>query len=335
MFKGRPVGIVGLGAYAPPKRLTNFDLEKLVDTSDQWITERTGIKERRIVEGDVATSDLAVKAAEKAIESAGIKREEIQLIICATASPDMLFPPTACIAQDKLGIPQAGAFDLEAGCTGFLYALSVASQFVALGTYDTVLVLGAEVLSKFLDWEDRTTCILFADAGAAAVLKPVPEGFGILSFYLSAGESTTELIHCPGGGSLNPATHETVDKRMHYVKMSGNEVFKSAILKMEESAHIVVEKAGLTLKDIDLYVPHQANIRIIDAVMKRLKIPKDKLYVNLQSYGNTSCASIPLALYEAIGKGKVKPGSNILMTAVGAGLTWGGMVMRWNGTGGK
>jgi 3-oxoacyl-[acyl-carrier-protein] synthase III len=331
---GRPVGIVGLGAYAPPKIMTNFDFEKIVDTSDDWITARTGIKERRIAEKDVAASDLAVVAAEKALTHAGVSPSDIQLIICATASPDMLFPPTACIIQDKLGIPEAGAFDLEAGCTGFLYALSVASQFIANGVYDTVLVVGAEVLSKFLDWQDRTTCILFADGGAAAVLRPVPEGTGILSFSLGAGGSTTELIHLPAGGSRHPASVETVQNRMHYVKMSGNEVFKSAILKMEESARLVTEKAHLTLNDIDFYIPHQANIRIIEQVVKRLGIPKEKLYVNLDRYGNTSCASIPLALYEALERGLIKPGHTILMTAVGAGLTWGGMVIRWNKFGG-
>jgi len=330
----RTAGIVGLGAYAPPKRLTNFDLEKMVDTSDEWITTRNGIKERRIAEKDIAASDLAIIAAKKAIENAGIRKEEIQLIIAATASPDMLFPPTACFVQDKLGIPSSGAFDLDAGCTGFLYSLAVGSQFIAAGTYDTVLVVGAEVLSKFLDWEDRTTCILFADGAGAAVLKPVPENTGILSFYLDAGGSTTDLIHLPAGGSLHPASKETVENRMHYVKMSGSEVMKHAILKMEEAAKIVMGKAGITIDDIHYYIPHQANIRIINGVMKRLGIPQEKLYVNLQNYGNTSCASIPLALYEALEKGLIKPGHNLLLTAVGAGLTWGGMVIRWNESGG-
>lgn len=335
MFKGRSVGISGIGAYAPPRRLTNSDLEKIVDTSDEWITTRTGINERRIAEDNIASSDLAVKAAEIAIERSGVKLSDIQLIIAATASPDMLFPPTACIVQDKLGIPNCGAFDLEAGCTGFIYALSVASQFISTGAYDTVLVVGAEVLSKFLDWKDRTTCILFGDGAGAAVLTPVPENTGILSFYLGSGGSTTDLLYMPGGGSKEPPTHKTVDEGKHFVKMVGNEVFKHAVLKMEESARISLERAKLKIEDVDFYIPHQANIRIIESVMKRLKIPSEKLYVNLQNYGNTSCASIPLALNEAVEKGVIIKGKNILLTAVGAGLTWGGMMINWNEAGGK
>ena len=335
MYNGRAVGIVGLGAYAPEKRLTNADLEKMVDTSDEWITTRTGIKERRIASNGESASDLAVEAAKIAIKKAGIELKDIQLIIAATASPDMLFPPTASFVQDKLGVPQAAAFDLEAGCTGFLYSLAVGSQFVATGAYDTVLVVGSEVLSKFIDWDDRATCILFGDGAGAAVLKPVSKGMGILSFHLSAGGKTTDLLHLPAGGSKNPASKETVEKRMHYIKMIGNEVYKHAVLKMLESAKIVMEKAGLTFDQLDYYIPHQANMRIIEAVVKRMGIPSEKLYVNLQSYGNTSCASIPLSLFEALEKGLIKPGHTILMTAVGAGLTWGGMVLKWTNSGGK
>ncbi|MDQ7824639.1 MAG: beta-ketoacyl-ACP synthase III [Candidatus Eremiobacteraeota bacterium] len=326
----RSVGILGLGAYAPPKVLSNADLEKVVDTSDEWITTRTGIKERRIAESGTATSDLAVQAAEIAIKNSGVKPSEIQLVIAATASPDMLFPPTASIVQNRLHISNAGAFDLEAGCTGFLYAVSVASQFVACGNYERVLVVGAEVLSKFLDWEDRSTCILFGDGAGAAVVGPVPEGTGILSFHLGSDGSTGELLCMPAGGSQMPPSRKTVEEKLHYVKMKGNEVFRHAIVKMEESARIVLEKSGLTIDDISHYIPHQANIRIIEGVTKRLNVPEHKLYTNLSSYGNTSCASIPLALYEALQKGKIRRGDIVLLTSVGAGLTWGGMVIKWN-----
>jgi len=321
--------IVGTGSAIPPKIITNDDLTKQVDTNDEWIRTRTGILERRVVEQDVPVSELCVEAARKALKNADTGPDEIDLIIVATITPDMVFPATACIVQEKLGALNAAAFDLSAACTGFIYALSVAKQFIACGTYDTVLVIGAETLSKFVDWQDRSTCILFGDGAGAAVLKAAPENRGILSCYLGADGSGADLLQIPAGGSKLPASIDTVLNRMHYLKMNGNEVFKFAVRIMAEASLKALEKCHKTTKDIDYLIPHQANIRIIDAALKRLNLPPEKVHLNLQHYGNTSAASVPIALDEAIRAGKIRNGDLVLLVAFGGGLTWGASVIEW------
>lgn len=323
----RMVGIKGIGSYTPPKILTNFDLEKIVDTSDEWIVTRTGIRERHIAEPDVATSDLSLEAAKMALSSANLTPEDIDLIIVATVTPDMLFPATACVLQDKLGAKCPG-FDLSAGCSGLIYALSVGAQFVANGTYDNVLVVGAEVLSKITDWQDRSTCVLFGDGASAIVLGPVERG-GFKSFILGADGSGGNLLEIPAGGSRLPASYETVSQRLHYIKMNGREVFKFAVKIMGEAALEAIEKAGLRPSDIDLFIPHQANIRIIESAAERLSLSMDKVFINLDRYGNTSSASVGIALHEALLLGKIKEGSKIVMVGFGAGLTWGACVLEW------
>lgn len=323
----RKVGIKGIGAYAPPKVLTNFDLEKIVETSDEWIFTRTGIRERRIAEPHIATSDLSYMASKIALDNAGLTPDEIDLIIVATVTPDMFFPATACILQNKLSASCPG-FDLSAGCSGLIYALSVGTQFVANGTYDNVLVVGGETLSKIIDWQDRSTCVLFGDAASAIVLSPIDSG-GFKSFVLGADGSGGSLLEIPAGGSRLPASYETVSQRLHFIKMNGREVFKFAVRIMGEASLEAIEKAGLTPSDIDLFIPHQANIRIIESAAERLNIPKDKVFVNLDKYGNTSSASVGLALYEALLAGKIQRGSKIVMVGFGAGLTWGACVLEW------
>jgi 3-oxoacyl-[acyl-carrier-protein] synthase-3 len=323
----RNVGIIGIGSYTPPKVVTNSDLEKMVDTSDEWIVTRTGIKERRIAEPDVATSDLSFEAAKIALASANLSPKDIDLIIVATVTPDMLFPATACVLQDKLGAECPG-FDLSAGCSGLIYALSVGTQFVANGTYNNVLVVGAEVLSKITDWQDRSTCVLFGDGASAMILAPVERG-GFKSFVLGADGSGGKLLELPAGGSRLPASYDTVSQRLHYIKMNGREVFKFAVKIMGEAALDAIEKAGLTPSDIDLFIPHQANIRIIESAAERLKLSMDKVFINLDKYGNTSSASIGIALHEALLSGKIREGSRIVMVGFGAGLTWGACVLEW------
>ena len=323
----RNVGIIGIGSYTPPKVITNSDLEKMVDTSDEWIVTRTGIKERRIAEPDVATSDLSFEAAKIALASANLSPKDIDLIIVATVTPDMLFPATACVLQDKLGAECPG-FDLSAGCSGLIYALSVGAQFVANGTYNNVLVVGAEVLSKITDWQDRSTCVLFGDGASAMILAPVERG-GFRSFVLGADGSGGKLLELPAGGSRLPASYDTVSQRLHYIKMNGREVFKFAVKIMGEAALDAIEKAGLTPSDIDLFIPHQANIRIIESAAERLKLSMDKVFINLDKYGNTSSASIGIALHEALLSGKIREGSRIVMVGFGAGLTWGACVLEW------
>jgi len=323
----RNVGIIGIGSYTPPKVVTNSDLEKMVDTSDEWIVTRTGIKERRIAEPDVATSDLSFEAAKIALASANLSPKDIDLIIVATVTPDMLFPATACVLQDKLGAECPG-FDLSAGCSGLIYALSVGAQFVANGTYNNVLVVGAEVLSKITDWQDRSTCVLFGDGASAMILAPVERG-GFRSFVLGADGSGGKLLELPAGGSRLPASYDTVSQRLHYIKMNGREVFKFAVKIMGEAALDAIEKAGLTPSDIDLFIPHQANIRIIESAAERLKLSMDKVFINLDKYGNTSSASIGIALHEALLSGKIREGSRIVMVGFGAGLTWGACVLEW------
>jgi len=322
------VGIIGVGEYLPKKVLTNAELEKMVETSDEWIMTRTGIKERRIAAENEAVSDFAVKAAREAIEHAKLKPEEIDIIITATVTGDMPFPSVSCLVQNTLGAKNAACFDVAAACAGFVYALSVGQQFISSGTYKNALVIGSEALSRYTDWTDRGTCVLFGDGAAAAVLAKVESG-GILSTYLGSDGTKSGLLFIPGGGSRSPASHETVDGRMHYVKMQGNELFKIAVTIMADAAQVAIRKAGLECKDIDLVIPHQANIRIIMAMAKKLGLPQEKIYLNIEKYGNMSSASTATALCEAVKEGRVKKGDIILLDAFGAGLVWGACVIEW------
>ncbi len=324
------VGIIGTGSYLPETIVTNEDLEKIIDTNDEWIVTRTGISERRKAPPEMATSDLGAIAAQRALESANLRPEDIDLIIVATITPDMLFPSTACIIQEKIGATKAAAFDLSAACTGFIYGLSIAAQFIATGMYKYVLVIGAEVLSRILNPKDRSTLILFGDGAGAAVLGPVEEGYGFLSFDLGAEGSGGDLLYIKAGGSRFPASKETVEKGEHYIKMVGNEVFKFAVRIMGETSLKALEKAGLTQDDVNYLIPHQANIRIVDAAVKRLKLATEKVYVNLDKYGNMSGASVPVALDEAVRKGRINKGDNVILVGFGAGLTWGSCVIRWS-----
>lgn len=328
-MKDKSVGIIGTGYYAPEKVLTNFDLEKMVDTSDEWIVERTGIRERRIVEDNVSTTDIAIHAAQQALKDAGVSAEDIDLIIFATLTPDMVIPSAACVLQSKIGAVNAAAFDLSAACSGFVYGISTGMQFVKSGAYKKVLVVAAETLSKLVNWEDRNTCVLFGDGAGAAVLSEVEEGYGILGFDLGAEGAGGDCLTVPASGSLHPASEETLANKLHYIHMNGNEVFKFAIKIMGKTALKSIEKAGLTTEDIDSIVPHQANIRIIQSAAKRLKMPLEKFVVNVDKYGNTSAASIPMALAEAAQAGTFKKGDNIVLVGFGAGLTWASCVLKW------
>ena len=330
MVKVHNVGIIGLGSYVPTKIVTNKDLEKIVDTSDEWIVERTGIRERCIAEENEATSDLAIKAAEKALEDAKISPEEIDLIIVATATPDMIIPSVACLVQDKIKAVNAAAFDLSAGCSGFVYGLVSGAQFISSGIYKHVLVIGAEVLSKAVDWTDRNTCILFGDGAGAAVLGRVEENYGILGVHLGADGSGGDFLKIPAGGSKQPASEETINNKEHFIHMHGNEVFKFAIKVMGEAAIKSLKHAGLSENDVDYLVPHQANIRIIQAAAKRLKLPLEKVVINVDKYGNTSAASIPIALDEVVKSKKIKKDNNIVLVGFGAGLTWAACVLKWH-----
>lgn len=324
----RRVGIIGVGEYLPERVLTNAQLEKMVDTSDEWIVSRTGIKERRLASESEATSDLAIKAAREALKSANLAPEDLDLIIVATVTGDMPFPSTASIVQNALAAKKAAAFDISAACAGFIYGLSIANQFISNGAYKNALVIGAEKLSSVTDWKDRNTCVLFGDGAGACVLSEVKSG-GIVSIYLGCDGSDLSLLNLPAGGSRKPATRETVDNRMHYIKMQGNELFKIAVKTMTEAAQIALAQAKMTFKDIDLIVPHQANSRIIMAVAKRLGIPEDKIYLNIERYGNMSSASIVTALVEAVKEGRVKKGDTVLLDCFGAGLVWGACIINW------
>ncbi len=324
----KKVGIIGVGEYLPEKILTNADLEKMVDTSDGWITSRTGIKERHLAAAGQAASDLAFKAAGSALKNAKLKPEDLDLIVVATITGDMPFPSVATILQNQLQAKKAACFDISAACAGFVYGLSVAQQFIACGTYKKALVVGVEVLSSITDWQDRNTCVLFGDGAGAAVLSEVKSG-GIISTYLGCDGSKTGILNMPAGGSRNPATHDTVEKRMHYLKMQGNDVFKIAVNTMTVAAETVLRQAGMTFADVDLIIPHQANARIIMAVAKKLGIPEDRVYLNIERCGNMSSASTVTALCEAVQEGKVKKGDIILLDAFGAGLVWGACVIKW------
>ncbi len=322
-------GVLGVGAAVPDRVLTNADLEKMVDTSDEWITTRTGIKERRIADPETATSDLATEAARRALADAGLEPGEIDLIIVATVTPDMAFPATACLVGARLGIEGVPAFDLSAACSGFIYGLDMAAHGIEAGAYRHVLVIGAETLSRITDWSDRSTCVLFGDGAGAVVLGPVRPDRGILATYLGADGSGGDKLCVPAGGSRQPITAEAILGRQHYIKMAGNEVFKFAVRIVGEAALKALEKAGLTPGDVDLFIPHQANIRIIDAAARRLELPPEKVFVNLDRYGNTSAASIPIALDEAARSGRLHPGDLVLLVGFGGGLTWAAAAIRW------
>ena len=324
----KKVGIIGLGEYLPEKILTNADLEKLVDTSDEWITSRTGIKERHLASEGQATSDLAFKAAERALVNANLKPEDLDLIVVATITGDMPFPSVSAIIQDKLGAKRAVCFDICAACAGFVYGLSVAEKFIAASVYKNALVIGAETLSSITDWQDRNTCVLFGDGAGAVVLSEVKKG-GIISTYLGCDGSKVNILNMPAGGSRNPATAETVKNRQHYLKMQGNELFKIAVNTMTSAAQTVLKQAGMSFTDVDLIIPHQANSRIIMAVAKKLGMPENRVYLNIERCGNMSSASTVTALCEAVQEGKVKKGDIILLDAFGAGLVWGACIIEW------
>jgi 3-oxoacyl-[acyl-carrier-protein] synthase-3 len=309
--------------------LSNADLEKMVDTTDEWITTRTGIKERRIAAPEQCTSDMAVEAARRAIKQAGVSEKDIDLIICATCTPDMIFPSTACLVQQKIGAKRAAAFDMSAACSGFLYGLEIGQQFVMSGTYNTVLVIGAEKLSTIIDWEDRNTCVLFGDGAGAVVLQNRGEEHGILTTCMGADGSLADLLLIPGGGARFPASKESVSGKMHCITMSGREVFKNAVVAMQNAAEEALRRCNLTVADIKCIIPHQANLRIIQATADRLGAPMDKVYVNLNRYGNVSAGSVAIALDEAAREGRFQRGDLILLVVFGGGLTWASCVIQW------
>jgi len=321
--------ITGTGSYAPERVLTNFDLEKMVDTSDEWITERTGIKERRIAKDTEAASDLGLEASKMAIEMAGIKPRDIDMIIVATVTGDMPLPSTASILQDKLGAKNAAAFDLNAACSGFIYGLAVADSLIKTGSFKKVLLVGTEVLSKFTDWEDRATCVLFGDGAGAVILEPTDEDRGVMSFHLHSDGNLWELLYLPAGGSRNPASEETIKDKSHYIKMKGNETFKVAVRTLESLVVDTLKANRIKPSELNMLIPHQANLRIIQATANRLNLPMDKVLVNIDRYGNTSSASIPIALDEAVRGGKIRDGDYVLLEAFGGGLTWASALIKW------
>jgi 3-oxoacyl-[acyl-carrier-protein] synthase III len=328
-FQGRSCSIVGVGSYVPSRVLTNHDLEKMVETSDDWITTRTGIKERRLAAENEWTSHMAANAAEKAMKMAGITAAEIDLIIIATITPDMPFPATACLVQKMIGAKRAAAFDIEAACSGFIFGLEVGQQFIMSRTYDTVLVIGAEKLSSIVDWSDRNTCVLFGDGAGAAILQNRDNSHGLLTAVMGADGEKGDLLLMRGGGSRCPATRASVDARLHYLQMDGKQAFKSAVQAMESAALEALARCELDITKIKCIIPHQANRRIIDAVAERLNAKPEQLFVNLDKYGNTSAASVAIALDEAVSSGRLSRGDLILLVVFGAGLTWGAAVIEW------
>jgi len=328
-FKGRSCSVAAVGSYVPERILTNADLEKMVDTSNEWILSRTGIQQRRIAAKDEFTSDMATKAAQIALKRAGITAEQIDLIIVATITPDMLFPSTACLVQEKIGAFRAAAFDLEAACSGFIYGLEIGQQFIMSRTYDTVLVIGAEKLSSIIDWTDRNTCVLFGDGAGAAILQNRPHSHGLLTACMGSDGRRGDLLSMPGGGSRCPATADSVAAKMHYLRMDGKETFKNAINAMMTAAQEALRRCELDITKIKCIIPHQANRRIIDAVAERLGATQEQLFVNLERYGNTSAASVAIALDEAVSSGRFVRGDLILLVVFGAGLTWGAAVIEW------
>jgi 3-oxoacyl-[acyl-carrier-protein] synthase III len=329
---GRPISITGLGCAVPERVLTNDELAKMVDTSDEWIVERTGIRERRVAGSNEALSDLCLPAAREALEQAGVRAEELDLIIVATVTPDMFFPSTGAIIADELGAKDAAAYDLSAGCTGFMYALAQAHGMVSAGLSDRALVVGGDVLSKIVNWADRSTCVLFGDGAGAVVIEPVQDE-GFFGFELGADGSGGVHLHMPAGGSRLPATAETVAAEQHFAFMNGREVFKFATRVLVSSAEKLLEECDMSIDQVDVYVPHQANVRIIDHASKKLGVREDRVVVNVERYGNTSSGSIPLALADAVADGRLERGKLLLMTGMGAGLTWGSALMRWTANG--
>jgi 3-oxoacyl-[acyl-carrier-protein] synthase-3 len=326
----RTVSIIGTGSYVPKKVLTNAELERLVETSDEWITSRTGIKERRIAAEGETTSDLAAKAALAAMESASIAAEEIDLIIVATVTPDMFFPSTACFVQNKIGAKNAACFDVGAACSGFLYAIEIAQKFITSHTYNTILVIGADKLSSIVDWTDRNTCVLFGDGAGAAVLRHRGGGHGVVSTFMASDGGLSDLLYVPGGGSRLPITKDNADQRLNYIKMNGKETYRYAITSMLDAANKALAAAKLAPDDLACIIPHQANLRIIEAVASRMKVPMDRFMINLDRYGNTSAAAaVPIALDEANRTGRMQIGDYVLLVVFGGGLTWASSVIQW------
>jgi 3-oxoacyl-[acyl-carrier-protein] synthase-3 len=328
-FQGRTCSITGVGSYVPAKILTNADLEKMVDTTDEWITTRTGIQERRQAAKNEFTSDMAARAAQRAMKMAGVTAEQIDLIIVATITPDMPFPATACLVQQKIGARRVPAFDLEAACSGFIYGLEIGQQFIMSRTHDTVLVIGAEKLSSIVNWQDRNTCVLFGDGAGAAILQNRLNSHGLLTAVMGADGGKADLLFMPGGGSRCPATTETVAGRLHYLQMEGRETFKNAVQAMCTAAQEALRRCEVDISKIKCIIPHQANRRIIDAVGERLGATPEQLFVNVNRYGNTSAASVAIALDEAVASGRIRRGDLVLLIVFGAGLTWGAAVIEW------
>ncbi len=329
MEKRYKASITGIGSFLPKKILTNADLVKMLDTTDEWITKRTGIKERRIVDNGAATSDLAIEASLRALDDAKVLPSEVDLIITSTITPDCLFPSTSCFIQEKIGANNAGAFDILAACAGFIYALSIAKNFIISGSTKTVLVVGAECLSKITDYTDRSTCILFGDGAGAAVVQRSNGKREIIKTHLFADGSQADILTLPAGGSKLPTSHETVDSRSHYIQLKGKEVFKIAVNNMIDVIIKTVSENNMKIEDIDLIVPHQSNIRIIEAAMEKLNLPKEKAFINIDRYGNTSSASIPIAIDEIEKAKMLKPGNTVLLVAFGGGLTWSSSIIKW------
>ena len=329
MNNGARVKISSLGTYVPPRILSNHDLEKMVDTNDKWIMERTGIRERHLVDKGVATSDLGAAAAIQALQRRGLKPTDIEALIVASVTPDMMFPATACLIQNKIGAPGIWGFDISAACSSFLYALLVGTQFVQSGAQKRVLVVGADVMSSIIDYTDRATCVIFGDGGGAVILEPADEGLGMIDYLHEIDGSGACSLFMPGGGSLNPPTHETVDKKMHYVHQDGQAVFKFAVRKMAEVCDTLLKRNGLTGHDVNAFIPHQANKRIILNTAERLGMDLEKVIINIDRYGNTTSATIPLAMQTAIDEGKLKKGDLVLLAAVGAGFTVGAALLKW------
>ena len=325
----RTVSIIGTGSYTPEKILTNEDLSRMVDTSDEWITTRTGIKERRVAAKDETTSDMAAKAALKAIEQAKVSPEEIDLILVATATPDMIFPATACFVQKKIGAKNAACLDVSAACAGFLFGVEIAQQFITSGTYDTVLVIGADKLTSITNWTDRNTCVLFGDGAGAAVLGHRGSAHGVICTNMGSDGEYTDILFMPGGGSKTPITAENAHLNLQTIHMSGKEVYKQAVTAMLAAARKAIDQAGLTVADISCVIPHQANLRIIEAIGERLGIPREKVFVNVDRYGNTSAAAVAIALDEANRSGRIKSGDYVLMVVFGGGLTWASTIVEW------
>jgi len=331
LSNARRAKITALGTYVPPRILTNQDLEKMVDTTNEWILERTGIRERHLVDRGMAASDLAVEAVKNLRKSHPIDLQEIELVVVGTVTPDMMYPSTACLVQNKLGIHKTWGFDVSAGCSGFLYALNSGAEFIASGRYKKVLVIGSDVNSSMTDFTDRAVCIIFGDGAGAVLLEPAAEGedYGIIDIEAQVEGAGGQFLNMPGGGSLHPASHETVDQKMHYIHQDGQQVFKYAVKKMAEMTERVLQKNGLTGADVDCFIAHQANRRIIVATADRLKMPMEKVIINIDRYGNTTAGTIPLAMQTAVDEGKLKKGNLVLLAAVGAGFTSGATLLRW------